>query len=66
MNNDTVKFALEEIVYLRIDEDAKGIITGILYTPIGVMYMVTWGIGNEQRHYASEITNEKPFAEASK
>jgi hypothetical protein len=66
MNNDTVKFTLEEIVYLKIDEDAKGIVTGIIYRPTGTMYMVTWGMGNEQHHYACELTTEKPFVESNK
>jgi hypothetical protein len=63
MNMDSVKFELEEIVFLRIDEESKGIVTGIIFRPTGIMYMVTWGISNEQHHYEGELTREKSFSE---
>lgn len=66
MNTDAVKFDLEEIVYLRIDPEATGIVTGIIYRPTGTMYMVTWGISNEQHHYACELTREKTFVATEK
>lgn len=63
MSTDSVKFELESVVYFRTDEDAKGVITGIMYRPTGTQYFVTWSAGIEHCHYACELTTEKPFAE---
>lgn len=63
MSSDSVKFDLEEIVYLRTDDEAKGMVTGIIYRPNGTMYIVAWGTENEQHHYACELTRDKAFSE---
>lgn len=63
MSNDFVNFRLGEIVYFKVDDDKKGVVTGILYRPDGVAYMVTWNDCNEQAHFACELTIEKTFSE---
>lgn len=63
MSTDSVKYTLGEIVYFRVDEEKKGIVTGILYRPDGVAYMVTWNDASEQTHFACELTTERPFVE---
>lgn len=63
MSSDSVSFQLGEIVYFRVDDEKKGIVTGIVYRPDGVAYMVTWNDGNEQTHFACELTQERTFSE---
>lgn len=63
MSSDSVNFQLGEIVYFKVDDEKKGVITGIVYRPDGVAYMVTWNDCNEQTHFSCELTTEKAFSE---
>lgn len=62
---DSVKFSLGEKVYLVVDPDEQGMVTGILFRPHGVSYCVTWGNADETTHYDIELTAEKRFANES-
>ncbi len=59
---DTVKHALGDVVYLKVNAECSGMVTGILFRPQGVRYFITWGNANETSHYDIELTNEKVFA----
>lgn len=56
MTFDCVKFSFGDIVYLRVNESEKefGMITGFLFRPCGVRYMVSWGV-NETEHFDIEL-----------
>jgi hypothetical protein len=58
---DGVKFALGEIVYLRVEPSEAGIVTGIMFRPSGVCYYVSWSKTTEQQHYDIELQREKGF-----
>lgn len=61
-NPDKVEYELGEIVNYRVDDEQTGVVTGILYRPDGVAYMVTWDDKNEQAHFACELTKQKSFS----
>jgi hypothetical protein len=58
---DIVKFAIGELVYLKILPDDPGIVTGILFRPHSQLYFITWGDLNETTHYDIELTTKKLF-----
>lgn len=62
---DTVKFALGEIVYLKVKTEEAGMVTGLLFRQTGIVYMVTWPDRNEQYHHEMELTAEKTYSLAS-
>lgn len=56
-------FELGELVYLRVgDEDARGIVTGIVLRPHGCTFYVSWGNRTETEHYACELSREPRYA----
>ena len=58
---DSVKFNHGDIVYLKVNPDEAGMITGILFRPHSITYFITWGNANETTHYDVELTKEKAF-----
>jgi len=63
---DLVKFQLGETVYLVLSTEKPGMVTGILFRPNGVSYLVTWADGIEEKyHFDIELTREKAFASKS-
>lgn len=60
---DTLKFHIGDIVYLQINPDRQGMVTGILFRPTWFVYYITFADGNERTHYEIELTTEKPFTE---
>jgi len=64
MNADVTKFDLGDFVYKRMAPDELGMITGILWRPHGVVYLVTWaGEEDENTHYDIELTRERNWQE---
>lgn len=63
MGSDIVKFKLGEVVHLVVDDECIGMITGIVYRPNGISYMVTWRDAGEATHFTCELTTEKTFSE---
>lgn len=59
---DAVKFQLGDTVYRRVDEDERGMVTGILFRPTGTVYFVTFGGGREDSCYDIELTAERTFS----
>ena len=59
---DKVKFNLAQTVYLVIDGESSGMVTGIVFRPIGVTYYVTWADFNERSHYECELTAEPNYS----
>jgi len=60
MITDGVKFNLGETVYLMLDRDKSGMITGITFRPSSVMYLVAWTHDfSERSHFDIELTTEK-------
>ena len=62
---DKVKFTLGQTVYLAIHGASVGMVTGIVFRPIGVSYYVTWSDFTERSHYECELTDEKTYANES-
>lgn len=58
---DKVKFTLGQTVYLAIHGASVGMVTGIVFRPVGVTYYVTWSDFSERSHYACELTDEKIY-----
>jgi hypothetical protein len=59
---DAVLFQLGQIVYHKADQK-KGVITGIVFRSIGVVYIVTWAGQGDSYHYDIELTETaQPFA----
>ena len=63
MSNDSTLFNLGDIVYMMVSPDDPGMVTGIIYRPHGISYLVTWGNSSETSHYGIELTNVRGFAE---
>ena len=59
---DTVEYQFDEIVYLRVNEDKKCMVTGFIFRPGCVLYIISWSDLGEKEHYASELTRERSFA----
>lgn len=62
------KFDLGDVVYHRAPIDReRGIVTGLLVRPTGVLYYVTWANKTECSHFEIELTSEyrQDFGEAS-
>lgn len=63
MNMDAVKFQLGEMVYRKLDGDqVAGMVTGIVFRPIGILYMATFG-AVEDSYYDIELSADKNFVE---
>lgn len=60
---DVVKYNIGDIVYLKLNSELAGMITGILFRQGCVQYYVSWGNANETMHYDVELTNQKTFIE---
>lgn len=56
---DVIKFNIGQEVWLKLDPEKKGFITGITFRPSGHSYLVTWGT-DEVAHYEFELCSE-PF-----
>lgn len=66
MSTDALSFAMSQIVYLKIDPEEKGMVTGILFRPGGCSYAVTWASSIEESfHYEMELVADKAFASTS-
>lgn len=54
-------FALEQIVYLHVNPERKGMVTGLLLRPKGqLIYLVTWDDPVEEReHQECELSEIK-------
>lgn len=62
MSTDALSFSLGQIVYLKIDTEEKGMVTGILFRPGGYSYAVTWASSLEESfHYEMELVADKAF-----
>jgi len=66
MNTEKVVFILGQIVYMRINQDMEGMVTGITFRPSGVTYEVTWSDFEERVHFECELVTEKTFNESKK
>ncbi len=54
-----LRFALGDIVFLRVREDRQqGMITGIIIRPGFYVYLVSWSCGAEMPHFEIELTAE--------
>jgi hypothetical protein len=62
-NPDKVEYELGEIVHYKVDDEQVGVITGIIYRPDGVAYMVTWEDKDERTHFACELIRERSFSD---
>ena len=60
---DTLGFHLGETVYLRVNTDQVGMITGIVFRPNGIAYYATFADGQERTHFECELTTEKTYHE---
>lgn len=63
----TPVFTLGQIVYQHAAPEEGGMVTGILYRPGAVIYMVSWAVGHcadETQHWECELTGEKAFGAA--
>lgn len=58
-----VQHKIGDVVYHRMDPETKGIVTGFVVRPTGVIFCVTWsdGVGEECNHYAIELTDEPEY-----
>lgn len=61
MNLDALKFHLGQTVYLAVNAEQQGMVTGILFRPNGFAYYVTFADGQERTHYEMELTAEKTY-----
>jgi hypothetical protein len=61
VNADIVKYGYGTIVYKLVDDEEKGMVTGILFRPNHIVYYVTWPSG-EQPHFEIELTTEQSFS----
>ena len=62
MSTDSLLFSLGQTVYLKIDTEETGMITGILFRPNGPTYAVTWASNLEESfHYDIELTTDKAY-----
>ncbi len=62
MSTDSLSFSMGQIVYLRIDTEEAGMVTGILFRPTGHTYAVTWASNLEESfHYDIELTADKAY-----
>ena len=55
-------YKIGQTVYHRMNDEAKGIITGITIRPGWFTYQVTWGSLEESPHYELELSDERGFS----
>lgn len=60
--SDTVKFSIGQRVYHLCAKENVGIVTGILFRPHGVIYLVTWSDVTERYHFEIELSAEQQFS----
>jgi len=58
-------YQLGSTLYLRVNAERKGLLTGLLFRPGGqITYLVSWDDPvDEKEHYACELTDTKSFGE---
>lgn len=61
----TPLFALGTQLYLRVNAERRGMLTGLLFRPGGqIIYLVSWDEPlDEREHYACELSDTKAFGE---
>lgn len=58
----SLKFHLGDKVWLKIDPECPGLVTGLVTRPGGYQYLVTWADSREEEsHYDIELTDEEQF-----
>ena len=55
---NTAKFKMGQRVYSVLNAEARGIVTGLLYRPTTVLYLVTWSDMREMEHSDIELSEE--------
>lgn len=61
---DTVKFQLGQKVYKRLDSEQAGFVTGIMFRPGSVSYLVTFSNSEEVTLYDFELNDTKSYESA--
>jgi hypothetical protein len=62
--NEGIRFHLGQVVYSALDDEDRGLVTGILFRPAGHVYYVTWGATKQENlHYDFELKAERDFAQ---
>lgn len=62
MKIPALRFPAFSHVYLRVNGDARGCVTGYLLRPhCPAQYLVSWDDGEETQHWAEELTIDKPI-----
>lgn len=56
-------YDIGDIVYHRLQPEAKGMVTGILFRPGRHFYLVTWDSLDEKEAYDVELSDERCFGE---
>lgn len=56
---DSIKFSMKQKVYSVLDNEACGIVTGIIFRPSGALYYVSWSDFVERVHYECELSECK-------
>ena len=60
MNLQKPKFDIGQKVYLIVDADVVGMVTGIMYRQNNISYIVSWNDHEETYHYDFELATERP------
>lgn len=63
MKLPTPAFVMGTRLYLRINSERTGMLTGLVFRPGGtILYLVTWDEPIEEKeHFACELSEEKGF-----
>lgn len=59
------KFELGQLIYLRANIEAAGVITHIVVSLNGIKYVVMWGDHEAEEHFETELLEEKPYLTGS-
>lgn len=59
------QFSLEDVVRKRVNKEAIGIVTGLIYRPHAVvLYLISWGDSSDEiPHYACELVKDEECVE---
>jgi len=61
LGNFSLKFEIGDEIWLKVNNEMKGVITGISIRPgPSISYLVTWNNCEEMQHYDFELSLEKP------